>query len=381
LTLDAALQRARESAPLLVAARARIDEARARLVDASQRLREQPMLDGAIGPRHGAGTSSVDGAISFEQVFETGGQRAARVAGAQATIDRETAAAEDATRRHLRDVAVAYLTAIGSDERRALARRSHDLARELLQATERRFAVGDVPAMDVNLARIAMARADADAADAESDFESALGSLRRLLGIPINAPLALAGALRDYADRYRPAAGAGIGERPELRLLTAERRAADAELALGGAMRRPDVGGRVAYEREEGDDVALFGLSVRLPFVDRGAALRAEATARQRRIDLELQAVRQSLQTEADTARRVYERQIRAARAIEQTALPAVSDNETLASKSYEAGQIGLLELLLLRREAIDLRQVHLEHLRDAAIAGVELAAATGGLQ
>jgi cobalt-zinc-cadmium efflux system outer membrane protein len=146
-------------------------------------------------------------------------------------------------------------------------------------------------------------------------------------------------------------------------------------------MGKPDVGGRFTYEREEGDQVVLAGFSIRLPFVDRGAALRAEATARQRRVDLERQAIRLSLQSEVATARQVYERLIRAARAIETTALPAVADNESLATKSYEAGQIGLLDLLLLRREAVDIRQVHLDHLLDAAIAGVELAAATGGLR
>jgi cobalt-zinc-cadmium efflux system outer membrane protein len=381
LTLDTALQQARESAPLLIAARARIDEARARVIDASQRWREQTLLEGGVGPRRGGGTSSVDGELAIEQVFETGGQRRARVAVAEANIDRETAAAEDATRRHLRDVAVAYLTAVGNDERRTLARNNQNLATELLRAMERRFELGDIAAMDVNLARIAAARAEADTADAEADHEAALGSLRRLLGTPADMAVTLTGTLREYADRFQPANQTSIEDRPELRLLNAERRSADAELELGSAMGKPDVGGRFTYEREEGDQVMLAGFSIRLPFVDRGAGVRAEATARQRRVDLERQAIRQSLQSEVATARQVYERQIRAARAIEATALPAVADNETLAAKSYEAGQIGLLDLLLLRREAVDIRQVHLDHLLDAAIAGVELRAATGGLR
>jgi cobalt-zinc-cadmium efflux system outer membrane protein len=381
LTLDAALQQARASAPLLIAVRARIDEARARLIDASQRWREQTLLEGGVGPRRGAGTSSVDSELAIEQIFETGGQRGARIAVAEANIDRETAVAEDATRRHLRDVAVAYLTAVGSDERRALVRNSQNLATELLRATERRFALGDVAAMDMNLARIAVARAEADASDAEADYEAAIGSLRRLIGASADLPVTLAGTLGEYANRFQPAVLGSIEDRPELRLLNAERRAADSELELGSAMGKPDVGGRFTYEREEGDQVVLAGFSIRLPFVDRGAALRAEATARQRRVDLERQAIRLSLQSEVATARQVYERLIRAARAIETTALPAVADNESLATKSYEAGQIGLLDLLLLRREAVDIRQVHLDHLLDAAIAGVELAAATGGLR
>jgi len=54
LTLEQALERAREGSPSVLAARARIEEARARLAGASLLLRENPELEAAAGGRSSA---------------------------------------------------------------------------------------------------------------------------------------------------------------------------------------------------------------------------------------------------------------------------------------------------------------------------------------
>ena len=74
-------------------------------------------------------------------------------------------------------------------------------------------------------------------------------------------------------------------------------------------------------------------------------------------------------------------RQQRAVEELESTALPSLDDNESLAQKSFEAGEIDLGELLLLRREILETRLVYLDRLLDAALTRVELEAAAGVLQ
>jgi cobalt-zinc-cadmium efflux system outer membrane protein len=55
-----------------------------------------------------------------------------------------------------------------------------------------------------------------------------------------------------------------------------------------------------------------------------------------------------------------------------------LADNEALARRSYEVGQIGLTEFLLLRREGLDARRQWLASLLELAQARAELDSLAG---
>jgi len=63
--------------------RARIDEARGRLAGARIRYRDYPTIDASVGPRSTDVGTLTDVDVGIRQLFETGGQRAARIAGAE----------------------------------------------------------------------------------------------------------------------------------------------------------------------------------------------------------------------------------------------------------------------------------------------------------
>jgi outer membrane protein, heavy metal efflux system len=67
-----------------------------------------------------------------------------------------------------------------------------------------------------------------------------------------------------------------------------------------------------------------------------------------------------------------------AAAEYERTVLPLVEENEKLALESYEVGQIGLADLLLVRREALDARRSLIDQLIDTRLAEVELRTRAG---
>ena len=71
----------------------------------------------------------------------------------------------------------------------------------------------------------------------------------------------------------------------------------------------------------------------------------------------------------------------RALEVLERDAMPAALDNEGLARRSYETGQISLIDWIVLRREAMQVRREQLDRLRDIAIASVELNAVAGVIQ
>jgi cobalt-zinc-cadmium efflux system outer membrane protein len=60
---------------------------------------------------------------------------------------------------------------------------------------------------------------------------------------------------------------------------------------------------------------------------------------------------------------------------------PMQEQNEALARRSYEMGELGLADLLLVRREVLETQIDFLGRQFDAAIAGIELETATGALK
>jgi cobalt-zinc-cadmium efflux system outer membrane protein len=120
LTLDDALQRARERAVPVVSGRFRIEEARAR-AEGARVLRDNPVLESAVGDRSDGASASADLELGLGQTFELGGRRAGRVAIADAGLALETAKVDEARLSALREVALAFQRALAAAERVRLA--------------------------------------------------------------------------------------------------------------------------------------------------------------------------------------------------------------------------------------------------------------------
>jgi cobalt-zinc-cadmium efflux system outer membrane protein len=381
LTLERALAMARERAPKLLSAGARVEEARGRLAGASLLLRENPVLEGGAGRRYADDGDTLDATAGIRQSFELAGQRRARIAGAEADVERSSAARDDSLRRLLRDVARVFYTGLHAEERLRVATSSEEVAGEVARIAERRHHAEDVPILDVNVSRAALARARAEREAAEAERASVLGDLRILLGMESAEPLELTGDLRARRPFDPPALLARASERADLRALEARLAEAEAGLRLARAEAWPDLGVGARYERDERDDVVLGELSLALPVFDRAQGTRAEANARVRRLRIELEASRRAAAVEVQTALTVHARRVKAVEELEASALPLLDENESLARRSYEAGEMPLAELLLVRRETLDTRREYLERLLEAAVAAVDALASAGALE
>src|SRR5262245_30796547 len=227
LTLEQALERARERAPALLAARARIEEARGRLRGASILLRDNPVVETMGGPRLKDSGSIADAEVEVTQVFELGGRRSARIAGAEAGVAREVAISEDEERRLLRDAGSAFWLVVAAEERLGLLRTAEGVAAELEQTAARRHRAGDIADLELNVARVAAARASSDRLAAEAGLADAVGKLKELLGMEPGDLLVARGDLRPRERYDLDALLAGIENRPDLRALVAETREAE----------------------------------------------------------------------------------------------------------------------------------------------------------
>ena len=288
LTLNQALARARAQGPQIVAARARIEEARGRLVGASVLLQENPVISGVVGPRYASTGNTTDYDISPTQPFELGGRRSARIAGASAGVGREMQAARESARRLLRDVALAFSTVLAAKERLALAEASHKIADELFQSMKRRYDAGDVPILEVNLARSVVARAHAEVQSAKASYISTRGDLRLFLGMTADESLEIVGDLHERPSYDLPALLARASERSDLRVLESERSQAQADVRLGEGLRWPTVAPSFIFKRDDGDRVIQGGVTFDLPVFNHGQELRAVGFAQTQRTTKEL---------------------------------------------------------------------------------------------
>ena len=369
LTLADVLARARDQAPQIVSARLAVAEARGRLAGASLRLPSNPDVDVSVGNRDARDGRSTDLQIGAAQSLEPPARRTARVAGATAQVDQATALADETIRDVLREASVSFYQAVYGAERIRLLTSTEELADRVFQSADRRYRAGDIPVLDVNVARSSLGRARAARRAGEAELEAALGALRSVLRL--DGPISVQGTLA-VAD---PAPAAMLLEsaqqRPELRRLEAAVREAEADVSLGRSLGRPEYGVGVRYEREGDDRIVLGGITIALPLFSKGQELRAVGTARAARLRSELEAARAQTRIQLQTALEVQARRAAAARALETDALPGLDENEALTARSFDVGQIGLADVLLIRREILETRSEYLSALLEAALARV----------
>ncbi|MBI4819698.1 MAG: TolC family protein [Deltaproteobacteria bacterium] len=376
ITYERALALAQERAPGLAAARARAVEA-ASHVEAASVWRFNPQLSGGAGPRFRAESATVDWSASAQQGLEVGGQRGDRVEAARAGAAAGAARSEDARRLLLREVGVAFVSALYWERRGALADENLHIAEAIARVAARRHEVGDAGGLERTVAALAVVRARSEADRAEAALAQAEGRLKALLGLEAAIELVCLGDLRQLG--IRDSTG-DVGARPDLRALQADIRQAEAEAELGRAGRVPDLALGVGYAREESADILQGSLAITLPVFDHGQGATAVAEARRERLRAELEAERSAAAIEADTAHTTARRLSSAARRFEADGLGTLERSEQLATASYEAGAIPLGELLTVRRELVQAKLDYADLLLGAATARVELAASTGAL-
>ena len=379
MTLADVLTRARERAPQIVSARLALDEARGRLRGALLRVHTNPELDVQTGSRQATNSRWTDLEVGVTQMLEPGARRSARIDGANAAIAHGTADIQETTRAVLRAAAGAYYRVVHARERVQLLIADQDVASRVYAAADRRFRAGDIAVLDVNLARASLARVRAEREATEVLNVEALGDLKRLLGIETD--VAIQGDLAIRPSRELAADLESALERPELKALEARAQEAEADVRFGQSLGRPDYGFGVRYARESGDHILLGGLTVTLPVFSKGLDVQAVGLARAARLRAELEAARTRVQIDVRSAFEAYQHRAEAVRILQTDALTGLDENDALTTRSFDVGQLGLPDLLLIRREILETRFQYLDALLEAAQARADLDASAGILR
>lgn len=367
------LRLAHERAPEVLAARAEAGVARGRLVGARPWLAANPSLGVAGGGRLGPRSVLPEVEVSALQALEVSWRRAARLEAAEAGWRATSAEAEEVERQVTRAAARAYVRAVHAAERERLMARVVEAAERTAAVAARRHAGGEVPLLDANATRAAAARARAAQRSLAATLTLLKGELRSVLGLEVAPHLEVDGVLLDLVTRPVAATAPALEARPDLRALKARIDEADAEQRVAETRWWPDLGVGARYRFEEGAHGATGMVELSLPIFDTGAASRVEAEARAEALNARRTARQWAASGAWATSRAVLEERRGAAREVQQAAVPLADENVLLARRGYEAGELGLADLLALEREAASARELHLDLMLEAALALIDL--------
>ena len=375
LTLPEALAFAESANPALRSRQAQLAAVEGLRRDAAAPLFNNPQLSvdqvRRSVPQAGAGTERRnEWGTGVSQTFEIAGQQGWRREWAASALSALRLEIAD-TRRQVRgEVAGRFYRVLALQQRIALEAQALKLFEDTAAAVEKRRAAGEDTRLDANVAKVEAERARNQLALAGEQLIDARVELAATLQLP---PASLPQAAGDLT---LPPSGysldillAAVEAQPRLRALAERENSAAARLKLERASAYPDVTVGVRADRE-GPSVArerltTLSVSVPLPLFRRNAAGIGQATSElsQVRIDRQTQLRDARASVSALWAKRTsLETRVRR---LQESVLPALDDNQRLSLKSRQAGQIGLLELIVVNRQALDARRDLIEALAE----------------
>ncbi|MGE9763001.1 TolC family protein [Pseudomonas sp. PDM20] len=307
--------------------------------------------------------------IGISQPLELGGKRGARVELAERGQD-VAALGLQARRNQLRgDVIAAFYTSLRAQERERLAQQSVELAQRGVTAAEGRVRAGKAPPLEANRAQVQLAEVRLEQSRARRERADANQALAALMGL----------ALPDFSgvrsDSVEPLPGLPssnqlldrLGDSAEMRLAQTRIDQGEAAVRLAKTQRIPDldvsVGTQEAIDAGNRDRIAVIGFSLPLPLFDRNQGnILAESRRADQARDLR-NATELRLRQETQQALQQWSTAQGEVNAFRQTILPSAQTAVESATRGFEMGKFGFLEVLDAQRTLITARDQYLRAL------------------
>lgn len=383
LTPDDAVRLAQSNNPELQFLVAEVEAAKARLAGASLLFQGNPSVTATAGPRSSPAGKSRDQSFELLQPIEIGGRRGARIETAEAALDAAEARLRAGRAEVSAAVRAAFARALAAEQRASLAAEALIVAQDGGAAAQERFEAGAAALLEVNTARVEVGRMARNRSEAQRRSTEAVADLHLLLGVDPASGRSLRGELRVEergALEESQLIDQALAKRAEV---VASRRALDAAIAearLAARERIPTPKVGVSYTREEESDTEIVQglLSFDLPLFNRNQAARGVAAARVSQLETELAATSRRVRAEVSTAAARLLAARAAADGYASDVVKAMQENMELSTESYRAGKIDFLQLLLIRRQALEARNEHIDVLEELDAARAQLDRAIG---
>lgn len=271
--------------PSLEVARAQWQVAEAAVQTAGGRPNPVLSLDPGYTLNPGSGVSPWIPLTAVDIPIETAGKRGYRIAQAQhlATAARlKLASVAWQVRSDLRS---GLLDCTAAQRRAELLRTQLQAQRQVISLLEQRVQAGATSRNALTPQRIALAKAEADLADATRQFAESRVRIAQAIGVPVKAIQGLelsfpvSGETKPELTSTEARQQALLG-RPDILAALAEYAASESALQLEIAKQYPDVHLNPSYQYDQGEHKWSLGVAVELPVLNQNQGPIAEARAR-----------------------------------------------------------------------------------------------------
>ena len=312
--------------------------------------------------------------LALSKIIELGGKRGARVEAARADSGLTGIERQAAQLDVLAEVTRRFIAVVERQALQDLARTATGLAQNTVNASERRVNAAKSPHVELDRARIALARAQLDEREAAWRLEAGRQSLSAMWGEtqPVLNGQPIGAAQADLFILPEPDTFAALMERllanPDFLRFASEARLRDAELRLAASQRRPDLtlGGGVRRAESSGDTAAVASFSLPLFTGRRAEPLIAQAEASRGLVD----AQREAALVRARAALFELHQQLRytllEAETLMRETQPQMAEALQETQYAFDRGRYSYLELVDARREFLDVQRSLIEAAAEA---------------
>lgn len=364
LTLEKAIEIAIQDHPLLAEADANIEVAKARAQAAGKlpnpeavaRMESAPFSSTASRAEYVAGVS---------QAIPLGGRLAAARKAEEAGLTTRSREADLARITVTRNVRNAFATALFSSE--VLETQTNNAAsiRELVRITKARAEAGDIGPIDLARIESEEAQNELEVQEAGRLHHAAIDALASAMG-DFRTPIeSLAGSLDDTLQIASIKTEAFGPDHPAVQSAESEVKAQEARVRLAKAERVPDVNLDLLYRRLEASRENAFDVGVRIPIplFDRKKRVR-QAEQELRASEARYERVRNQVGHEQHELELELKSALGAADLLKTKVLPNAEKALAAGEARFNAGDINLGDVLLIRREHSAVRLRYAEALR-----------------
>jgi len=273
------------------------------------------------------------------------------------------------------------------------------LNRDLASITEERFKAGDISELELNMAKVELARAESRLLEVERERIPLRIKIASVTGLNENEiNLSDRFSVPEQSPNYRDLVKHALVARPDLLALARECDKAEAESRLAVAEALPNLTAGIFVQLERGStevgglsstssDTQLgLRVSMPIPVFDRNRGGRAAARSRQDSAESRRLALERSIAAEVGSAISRLSSAEGILGLYEQDIIPQLTENLRLTREAYQLGEVGILSVIDEQKKYFEVNDSYQTalHSRRMAITQLETAVAadlTGGAQ
>lgn len=345
-------------------------------------------LQGSSGRQSGS-PEERSASIGINQELPWNGKLRLRREAGQREAEAAQRQRDNAARLLKEEVSILAFDLALADKRGELAADLVGLNRDLVSIAGERFKAGDIPELELNLAKVELARAESRLIEVERDgiqLRLRMSSLTGQNEVAFNPADDLATPV--VSQTIQELLKQALASRPDLQALALERGKAEAEtrLAAAEAIPNPTVGFFTQKQRsatELGDLSSISSdtqlgvrLSIPLPVFDRNQGGRVASRSRLEAAGSRSLALERIITAEVEAAFSRLSASERILALFKQGIIPQLTENLKLTQEAYRLGEVGIFGVIEEQKKFFEVNDGYLAAIHGRRVAFVKLESA-----